>query len=294
MISAGLGTQVIGSIIRPASYCGCFGFKPTVGALNRGGSYDGLSQSCTGVLAATLDDAWQVAVRDRAARRRRSGLSGPRRPGERCRSPEKPRALALIETAGWAAASAGRARRARRTRWRGSRRPASRSLSRARSRAARGVEKAHRARRERSRCAICAWEGRWPLNTYRARDASRLSRVMLDRLAAGRGDDARPAIAAVWSSAHECPRASTTASPANVDACVTPVGARAGAGRPELDRRSDLHGPDLAARRAGDLAAGAAGRRPAARPAGDRVRDRDADVMAVAAWIAALLAPPQA
>ena len=42
-ISVGLGTQVIGSILRPASFCGCFGFKPTVGALNRGGSYDGLS-----------------------------------------------------------------------------------------------------------------------------------------------------------------------------------------------------------------------------------------------------------
>src|SRR5436189_3832202 len=61
MISAGLGTQVIGSTIRPASYCGCVGFKVTVGALNRGGSYDGLSQSSSGVLAATLEDAWQVA-----------------------------------------------------------------------------------------------------------------------------------------------------------------------------------------------------------------------------------------
>src|SRR5215203_3340236 len=35
MISAGLGTQVIGSVIRPASFCGCFGYKPTVNALNR-------------------------------------------------------------------------------------------------------------------------------------------------------------------------------------------------------------------------------------------------------------------
>jgi Asp-tRNA(Asn)/Glu-tRNA(Gln) amidotransferase A subunit family amidase len=58
---AALGTQVIGSTIRPASYCGCIGFKASVGALNRGGSYDGLSQSATGVLAATLEDAWQVA-----------------------------------------------------------------------------------------------------------------------------------------------------------------------------------------------------------------------------------------
>ena len=30
--SGGLGTQVVGSIIRPASFCGCVGFKPSVGA----------------------------------------------------------------------------------------------------------------------------------------------------------------------------------------------------------------------------------------------------------------------
>jgi Asp-tRNA(Asn)/Glu-tRNA(Gln) amidotransferase A subunit family amidase len=30
---------------------------------------------------------------------------------------------------------------------------------------------------------INAWESRWPLNTYRERDASKLSRAMLDRLA---------------------------------------------------------------------------------------------------------------
>ena len=61
MISAGLGTQVIGSTLRPASYCGCFGFKPTVNALNREGCHDYQSQSCTGILAASLEDTWQVA-----------------------------------------------------------------------------------------------------------------------------------------------------------------------------------------------------------------------------------------
>jgi Asp-tRNA(Asn)/Glu-tRNA(Gln) amidotransferase A subunit family amidase len=60
-ISVGLGTQVLGSILRPASFCGCFGFKPTFGAINRGGSYDALSQSTHGPLAASLPDAWQVA-----------------------------------------------------------------------------------------------------------------------------------------------------------------------------------------------------------------------------------------
>src|SRR5882672_2031927 len=59
VLPVGLGTQVIGSTLRPASFCGCYGFKPTVGALNRGGSYDGLSQSATGMIAASLPEAWQ-------------------------------------------------------------------------------------------------------------------------------------------------------------------------------------------------------------------------------------------
>ena len=62
MVPAALGTQVVGSIIRPASFCGCVGYKPSVGAINRGGSYDYFSQSCTGLLAASLEDAWLVAT----------------------------------------------------------------------------------------------------------------------------------------------------------------------------------------------------------------------------------------
>jgi len=48
MLPAALGTQVVGSIVRPASFCGCVGFKPSVGAINRGGSHDAFSQSCDG------------------------------------------------------------------------------------------------------------------------------------------------------------------------------------------------------------------------------------------------------
>jgi len=66
----GLGTQVIGSTLRPASFCGCYGFMPTVGAINRGGSYDGLSQSAPGMIAASLPEAW-----------RRPRLSRPLWPG---------------------------------------------------------------------------------------------------------------------------------------------------------------------------------------------------------------------
>src|SRR5499427_9346313 len=106
MLSAALGTQVIGSTIRPASYCGCIGFKASVSALNRGGTYDGLSQSATGVLAATLEDAWQVAYEIAARAGGDPGYPGlfgpPRAPALR-----KPRRLAFLQTAGWTTASAG-------------------------------------------------------------------------------------------------------------------------------------------------------------------------------------------
>jgi Asp-tRNA(Asn)/Glu-tRNA(Gln) amidotransferase A subunit family amidase len=102
-ISVGLGTQVIGSILRPASFCGCFGVKPTVGALNRGGSYDGLSQSAHGTLAASLPEAWQVACE--IAQRAGGdpgfpGLYGPLT----APTPSKPQRLAILETDGWATA----------------------------------------------------------------------------------------------------------------------------------------------------------------------------------------------
>ena len=103
IISAGLGTQVIGSTLRPASFCGVFGYKPSVHALNRTGSHDYQSQSCTGIIAASLEDTWQVAY-EIAVRAGGDpgwpGLMGP----DRAPAAKKPRRLAFLETAGWAIA----------------------------------------------------------------------------------------------------------------------------------------------------------------------------------------------
>jgi Asp-tRNA(Asn)/Glu-tRNA(Gln) amidotransferase A subunit family amidase len=177
-ISVGLGTQVLGSILRPASFCGCFGFKPTVGAINRGGSYDGLSQSVHGPLAASLPEAWQVAYE--IAQRAGGdpgfpGLYGPAAPP----APAKPRKLALLETDGWVVATET-ARRALEG--------AFATLGAARIAIATrhdheqvaAVETSIHGARELS-IAINAWESRWPINTYRARDAGKLSKAMLDR-----------------------------------------------------------------------------------------------------------------
>jgi Asp-tRNA(Asn)/Glu-tRNA(Gln) amidotransferase A subunit family amidase len=105
IVSAALGTQVIGSTIRPASFCGCFGFKPSVNALNREGSHDYQSQSCTGILGASLEDVWQVAceiVARVGGDAGTYGLQGPRS----APPPRRPQSLAVLETAGWGAASA--------------------------------------------------------------------------------------------------------------------------------------------------------------------------------------------
>jgi Asp-tRNA(Asn)/Glu-tRNA(Gln) amidotransferase A subunit family amidase len=106
IVSAALGTQVIGSTIRPASFCGCVGYKPSVNAINREGSHDYQSQSCTGILGATLEDVWQVAheiVARVGGDAGTPGLQGPDTPPPAA----KPRRLAVLETGGWDSASIG-------------------------------------------------------------------------------------------------------------------------------------------------------------------------------------------
>jgi Asp-tRNA(Asn)/Glu-tRNA(Gln) amidotransferase A subunit family amidase len=179
ILPAALGTQVIGSTIRPASYCGCFGFKPTVGALNRGGSFDGLSQSCTGVLAASREDAWQVAYEIAARAGGDPGCPGLYGPAA-APAAVKPRRLVVLETAGWAkAASAGR--RALEDAIARLRRAGIEVVTRQSEPKADAVEAAIAEARPVS-MRINAWEWRWPLNTYSRRDASKLSRAARDRL----------------------------------------------------------------------------------------------------------------
>ncbi|TMJ42899.1 MAG: amidase [Alphaproteobacteria bacterium] len=163
-----------------ASYCGCVGFKVSVGALNRGGSYDGLSQSVTGVLAMTLEDAWQVTCEIASRAGGDPGYPGLFGPAS-APPARKPRRLAVLDTAGWAVASPGAkeamAEALVRVKAAGIELVTRKSHPRLAA-----VETAIAQARELS-MRINSWEWRWPLNTYRARDASKLSRVMLSRLA---------------------------------------------------------------------------------------------------------------
>src|SRR5947209_5128443 len=180
MLSAALGTQVIGSTIRPGSYCGCIAFKGSVGALNRGGSYDGLSQSATGVLAATLEDAWQVAFEIATRAGGDPGYPGLFGPAS-APAPVKPRRLVFLETAGWADAS-GDAKQAMADALARCKAAGIDVLTRHSDPKVAAVEAAIADARPLS-MRINGLESRWPLNPYRERDASKLSRVMLTRLA---------------------------------------------------------------------------------------------------------------
>ena len=99
MVPAAIGTQVVGSVIRLASFCANWALKPTRGALNRG-ERQGLSHSTVGVHAGTAEDMWLVAAE--IAKRAGGdpgypGLFGPAAPPEA----RKPARLAVLHGEGW-------------------------------------------------------------------------------------------------------------------------------------------------------------------------------------------------
>ncbi|MGE0718972.1 MAG: amidase [Alphaproteobacteria bacterium] len=100
MMPAALGTQVGGSVIRPAAYCANVALKPTQGGINRG-ERQTTSMSTTGIHAGSIEDMWQVAVEITARAGGdpgKLGLFGPRTVPPAAR----PARLIMLETEGWA------------------------------------------------------------------------------------------------------------------------------------------------------------------------------------------------
>jgi Asp-tRNA(Asn)/Glu-tRNA(Gln) amidotransferase A subunit family amidase len=179
MVPAALGTQVVGSILRPASFCGCVGYKPSVGGVNRAGSYDHFSQSCQGGIGATVADVWGLitTITERTGGDPgHVGVSGT----VSFATPGKPKRLAILETGGWSATTEG-ARKA----FDGAKERLKAAGVEMKSRAddsdLDAVEK-HLTDALPLTQSINAFEGRWPLNTYAALDQSKLSGPALDRL----------------------------------------------------------------------------------------------------------------
>jgi len=100
MAPAAIGTQVGGSIIRPAAFCGNIALKPSQGGINRG-ERQATSMSTHGVHANAFEDMWRVAAEivarvggDRGGPGVQGPMSAPR--------PVMPERLIVLETAGWA------------------------------------------------------------------------------------------------------------------------------------------------------------------------------------------------
>ncbi len=99
MLPAALGSQVGGSIIRPAAFCGNVALKPTQGGINRG-ERQSTSMSTHGVHAACVEDMWQVAIeiaRRAGGDRGWPGLFGPATPP----AAAQPERLIVLESEGW-------------------------------------------------------------------------------------------------------------------------------------------------------------------------------------------------
>jgi Asp-tRNA(Asn)/Glu-tRNA(Gln) amidotransferase A subunit family amidase len=102
LVPVAIGTQGRGSLTRPASYCGAYAFKPSHGAIHRGGDGGGQETNThVGVLAGALEDAWIVA-------RYLSDVAGPHPGGFGLEGPatpppaSRPLRLVRLEGPGWA------------------------------------------------------------------------------------------------------------------------------------------------------------------------------------------------
>jgi Asp-tRNA(Asn)/Glu-tRNA(Gln) amidotransferase A subunit family amidase len=93
MVPVAFGTQTGGSVLRPASFCGVFGFKPTFGAFNRRGVYPAAESLDTlGLMARSLEDIELVSAVLEL------------RPASRPRSLERPPRICLCHTPLWKSA----------------------------------------------------------------------------------------------------------------------------------------------------------------------------------------------
>ena len=114
MVPVALGTQTGGSVLRPSSFCGIVGFKPSFGTFNRAGiKFAAESLDTIGLLARALEDV--ALVRDVLTGREPGGIAALARPPRigLCRTPlwhlAEPETVAAIDGAAAAVRAAGAA-----------------------------------------------------------------------------------------------------------------------------------------------------------------------------------------
>lgn len=102
MVPMATGTQVRGSVLRPACFNGTWTLKPSYGAIHTGGGFPSAPSIChLGILAGSLADSWITAY---WLSQNAGGNPGhPSLKGEAALpKARKPQRLARIDTAGWA------------------------------------------------------------------------------------------------------------------------------------------------------------------------------------------------
>ena len=184
MIPAGTGSQVRGSILRPAAYCGAYTLKASYGAINsRGGFPSAPSLIHVGFITGTLADMWiasHCVSRIAGGDPGHPSLAGP----PTLPRPEKPKRLIRLDTAGWAATT---------EETRAAFEDYLATLAEAGIEIARRTDDPEIEAYERDLVAlrdvialILTYEGRWPLAMYADRHWDLLSPRVQERVVAGR------------------------------------------------------------------------------------------------------------
>jgi Asp-tRNA(Asn)/Glu-tRNA(Gln) amidotransferase A subunit family amidase len=182
MVPVAIGTQVGGSVIRPASYCGNWALKPTYGALNRG-ERQGYSQSTIGVHANSAIDMWQVAMEIALRAGGDPGHPGLYGPNE-TPAAIKPQQLIVMETSGWESLDA-RTRSAFECVLEALREQGVAIIRRSKSPLVEAIE--HGIAQVKSiNSEICAFELRWSLENLVEQHPGKLSKHALKKLEQGR------------------------------------------------------------------------------------------------------------
>ena len=102
MVPVALGSQAGGSTIRPASYCGVVGYKPTVGTFSMSGVHTvGPTLDHVGILGSSLSDVWGFA-RQIAVEADTPGVRPLPGTGHGLPPATAPSRLVHLHTAGWA------------------------------------------------------------------------------------------------------------------------------------------------------------------------------------------------
>lgn len=183
MLPAALGTQTQGSALRPASYCGIVGFKPTHGVLTMQGVHPiSVTHDHMGVLAGTLEDTWRIASHISLVHGHPAHCF-LHRASDKLPRPAKPKRLLRLYTDGWEKETDAATRAAFEARLIEMTRSGIEIVSRDNNDAAAELEQALASGFVEQCLGITAYEMKWPYQQYVARHDALIEQRVHDRMA---------------------------------------------------------------------------------------------------------------